>query len=854
VQIYDTGTIDGLPYFAMELVEGTNLKERIDGTPQNPRAAAHLTELLARAIHTAHLQGIVHRDLKPANVLLIDDGRAPNDQPESALLRYTPKISDFGLAKRLDQDSGLTQSGALAGTPGFMAPEQAQGKSDAIGARTDVYALGAILYNLITGRPPFLADTSIQIIQQVLEQDPVSPRSLNPNVSRDLETICLKCLEKEPSRRYASAQAFAEDLERYLRGEPIQARKVGALGKTWRWSKRNPQLAAVSVTLLLVLIAAVVAGPIVAYAYRDMAQDALQAQEDAEAAEQREKIEANRAKALQQQAEQEAALSKEVSHFLLGLFDDADPLAWSGRAFGVLPETNPTALEIVERGARHLADKDELKDRPLVRANFLEKIGNVYVSLGRTDKAQPMLTEALALRREHLRAPHEDLAASLNSVGYLHFASGDLAKSAAYIQQALDMRRELLGKEHPHSLESMVQLGVVYLAASRGPEGEPLLQKALEAYRRRRLTRSDPAQPMSPAAAQRDTQWMFIGLAALAYHHVQAKNVADKLKAAPLVAELQELAGALPHQEMGQVVVHFLDAEKLHYAGNAISNLSKPAAQDFHQQAEAKFLLAIQTAERVCKKDHYMLAWMRRDYGHFLADKQRFQEAERELAEAVRVYRLQFGNRVNRELSHLIYHHARTIFYGRLRNAKTGEEKLRIRAEAEKLAREAVTIDRAISEVNPQSRALHEYFLAVLLLNASPPRYADAEEHLRSVWGLRRKMFDDGDPNVLEPASQLVNTLVQQRKYEEAEAVFREITKPAAVRKWSPAHGTRMVRTAKVCAVNDKVDLAMSLLTEAVAAGFRDRQQLENAVEFQSLRGRADFKSLMQLVQSKSQP
>jgi eukaryotic-like serine/threonine-protein kinase len=230
VQVYDVGDVDGQPYFTMELVESGNLAEKIQGVPQPARHAAALVATLAEAIHAAHQSGIVHRDLKPSNVLLTRDG--------------TPKVTDFGLARRLEGGDGLTLSGAPVGTPSYMAPEQARADKGTIGPATDVYALGAILYELLTGRPPFRAESATATLQQVVADEPVPPARLNPRAPRDLDTICLKCLHKEPQRRYASAAALADDLRRFDRGEPITARPVGPLERGVRWVRRRPALAA----------------------------------------------------------------------------------------------------------------------------------------------------------------------------------------------------------------------------------------------------------------------------------------------------------------------------------------------------------------------------------------------------------------------------------------------------------------------------------------------------------------------------------------------------------------------------------------------------------------------------------
>ena len=236
IQIYDIGEADGLPFVALELLDGGGLDGRLAGNPQPPREAAELMVTLARAVHVAHQAGIVHRDLKPTNVLYSSDG--------------VPKITDFGLAKRIDSDAEHTQSGQIMGSPSYMAPEQARGDSRKVGPAADVYALGAILYEMLTGRPPFKGETPLETVRQVVDDDPVAPSHLVPRVSRDLETICLKCLQKEPARRYESAEALADDLTRYLRGEPILARRTNPVVRGLKWGRRHPLAAAILATII----------------------------------------------------------------------------------------------------------------------------------------------------------------------------------------------------------------------------------------------------------------------------------------------------------------------------------------------------------------------------------------------------------------------------------------------------------------------------------------------------------------------------------------------------------------------------------------------------------------------------
>jgi formylglycine-generating enzyme required for sulfatase activity len=240
VQIHEVGAHDGRPYFCLEYVEGGSLADRLGGAPLPARPAAELVRTLAGAVHAAHRKGVVHRDLKPANVLLTADG--------------TPKVTDFGLAKRLDAPAGGTQSGVVVGTPSYMAPEQAGGAGKRVGPAADVYALGAILYECLTGRPPFKAATLAETLLQVLSEEPASVRQLQPGVPADLETICHRCLQKEPGKRYASAEELAEDLRRFQAGEPIRARPAGAVERAVKWAKRRPALAALLGVVLLALV------------------------------------------------------------------------------------------------------------------------------------------------------------------------------------------------------------------------------------------------------------------------------------------------------------------------------------------------------------------------------------------------------------------------------------------------------------------------------------------------------------------------------------------------------------------------------------------------------------------------
>jgi serine/threonine-protein kinase len=250
VPVYEVGEYAAQQYFTMKLIDGGSLDQQLARYTADPKAAARLVATVARAVHHAHQRGVLHRDLKPSNILLDAQGQ--------------PHVSDFGLAKRLQVDGGMTQTGAIVGSPSYMAPEQATGAKGTISTATDVYGLGAVLYALLTGQPPFRGDSLLTTLDQVRRREPDSPSDSNRRVDRDLESICLKCLEKEPERRYSSAEALADDLSHWLEGEPIQARRTGPMVRLWRWGRRNPLVATLSVSASA-LLAALILGSLLSF-------------------------------------------------------------------------------------------------------------------------------------------------------------------------------------------------------------------------------------------------------------------------------------------------------------------------------------------------------------------------------------------------------------------------------------------------------------------------------------------------------------------------------------------------------------------------------------------------------------
>jgi serine/threonine protein kinase/tetratricopeptide (TPR) repeat protein len=387
-----------LPYFTLEYVAGGSLSDHLDGRPQPARAAAQLMETLTRAVHAAHVQGIVHRDLKPANILLQDDGATTGHDADSSvtpaasfILRPTtfPKITDFGLARRLEDSSGHTQRGDVMGTPGYMAPEQASGEAHLAGPAADVYALGAILYELITGRAPFRGESMWDTVQQLLNEEPVPPRRLVPRVPRDLETIALKCLEKEALKRYPSAAELADDLGRFLRGEPINARPVGAVTRAGKWARRRPAAAALVALSVLIAISLLVA---VAWNNARLRRQTKLETERAETAErQRQATQRER-----ERAEANFKLAFEAVSSTIGHIRNAQLTG--------TPQGEQTVRALLEDAQRFCqAFLQQKSDDPVVRryTALIHRLnGDIRSRLGRLDLAEKDYGAAIALHEE----------------------------------------------------------------------------------------------------------------------------------------------------------------------------------------------------------------------------------------------------------------------------------------------------------------------------------------------------------------------------------------------------------------------------------------------------------------------
>jgi tetratricopeptide (TPR) repeat protein len=494
VQVYEVGESDGRPFLALEFVDGGSLKDCLGGAPQPARWSAELVEVLARAVHYAHTQGVMHRDLKPSNILLPPAVEQPATRDEtrtqahgatgSAMDRPSPaaaRITDFGLAKWLgDQASrgDATRTGDILGTPSYMSPEQAEGRIAEIGPATDVYSLGSILYELLTGRPPFLADTPLKTLQQVATEEPVSPSQLQRQLPRDLVTVCLKCLHKDPGKRYATAGELADDLRRFLNGESVRARPVGAAGRAWRWARRNPVVAGLAAGLIVGAVGGLILVTGLYLHAREQATRAQQAERDALIA------------AADEKQAREIAQAREAETKAVLRFVDKQILAAArpkGQAGGLGREV--TLRQAIEQAVAHV-DKSFPTD-PLIEARLRLSLGWSFWYLGEAKTASEQSQTALALYTQHRGPDHPDTLHSMSCLAQSYSTLGRHEDALKLREEVLARQTAQLGPDHPDTLNSMGGLASTYADLGRLTDALKLREEVLA----RRTAQLGPDHP-----------------------------------------------------------------------------------------------------------------------------------------------------------------------------------------------------------------------------------------------------------------------------------------------------------------------------------------------------------------------
>ncbi|MCW5553204.1 MAG: serine/threonine protein kinase [Verrucomicrobiae bacterium] len=721
VAVYEVGRFDGHHFYSMQFISGENLEQKVRARPLSVRAAAGYVETIAKAVHFAHQQGTIHRDLKPTNIL-IDEFDEPH-------------ITDFGLVCHSDSDENLTLTGQIVGTPAFMAPEQVAAKSKLVSPLTDIYATGAVLYYLLTQKAPFTSDTLPGLLALVAgPSPPVSPRSLNPTVPLDLETICLKCLEKRPDRRYPSAQALADELKRFRRNEPILARPPHAAEKVLRWCARNRTVAwsLGAVALTLVTATAVSVGLAV------------------------------RAKQAERITRQAYSQSRQVVQFLTDMLQGVGPATALGRDTTLLREILDQAADRVET---------ELREHPEVCAEIQAIMGNIYQDLGEFAKAEALHRAVLQTTTNLWGAEHTNTASALVNLALVLQRQNNLEEAEALTRQTLDIRRRLLGEEHPDVAMSLHILAQLAGLQGRLEEAAGILREVITIQRRlegeehphlattvqnlgqtlRMLGRLDEAAALEQEAlAMRrkvlppDHPHIAVSLNGLA---IVLNEQGRYTEADGLYREALALRKKLVGNEHPDV------AETLNNLANNLQDQGRLA------EAAAMHREALAVNKNVFGLEHPKMANSLNNLAFALREAGDLVEAETAMRQALDIWKRSYGAEHFQVATAL--HNLATV----LRDAnKLGE--------AEATQREALALLRKLlGETHPRvANALHN--LGTILERHG--KLAEAESSLRQGMALRRDLLGGDHPNVADSLEALARLLRGRGELDAAATALRE--------------------------------------------------------------------------------
>ncbi len=822
VQVYEVSQHDDCPFMVLEFVAGGTLAARVAEAPLSAREAAVLVEAVARGMNVAHQSGLVHRDVKPANILIDDAGQ--------------PKLTDFGLVKQLEEESGLTLSGTPIGTPSYMAPEQAAGQSHRVGPAADVYSLGATLYACLTGVPPHQADSTMETLRRVVEEEPTPLRQVCTAVPRDLETICLKALHKDPLRRYPSAAAFAEDLACWLDHRPITARPTTGAEYVAKWCQRRPAVAALLAVSVLAVITMISGAIFFTAKLRTERDSAIAAGNKADVEKVRAEEQSRRAAQREAEALSEARKAAAAADFLVGMFEDADLFGLSGRTFGVLPSLNPTGRQILDRGRTKLFERGAFRDDPLLKATLMHNLGRSYLSLGDTDSARPLLRESLELREKLLARHHPDFAASMHENALLDCFDFDVEIGARASRKAWELRRAIHGDDHPLTLESEFQLGVLSLYASGRTAREQKILRAAASHLRHVCEMRGKLLADAEAVRPGDVGIEVESLgAAVAFLATALLMSGDYLQGLQSVGELRELARRIPDQEKAQLVMDLIDTQVFLFTGQ-------------QRQAEETCRRSIASIKKLLGDDHYLLIIVLSPLAGFCYDRGHFEEAEDLGRERLGLIRRYFPNdQVN--LANCKYVVARAMWRGRVREARESggdqEQYKRLFMQVEQLAREAADVEQ--SGISKHS-GRHENFLAAVLLEKEPMRLEEPTILFRRAWESRCQVKGYDHELSTYSLARLLSMLARQGRIEELQGHWHvHQAKLTEGQLWIESGLSYLVEAAAKLAVHDEFDIALQLLYLAAERGY-DISSLTGDSTFAWLGERSEFEELVAIV------